>query len=240
MFLSKELGGKVYLVPVISIANPKGGAGKSTTALVLGTTLASKGIRTTILDCDPNQPIQYWSEGSTKSEVKVIGGVSESLIIPTIDAEKRDREVVIVDLEGTYSRMVSRAIMRADLVLIPMQPSAVDAAQAARAVGVVREEEEVLNRKIPHRIVMTRTSPQIVAKDERIMISKLKELGIPMLETHLYQRSAFRSMFTYRLAINELDHTKINGLDAARVNALKLASEIGEVLASLRTQEAAA
>ena len=45
--------------------------------------------------------------------------------------------------------MVSRAIARSDLVLIPMQASAVDATQAARAVGLVREEEQVIGRSIP-------------------------------------------------------------------------------------------
>ena len=44
-------------MPVISIANPKGGAGKSTTALVLGTTLAAHDATVTLLDCDPNRPI---------------------------------------------------------------------------------------------------------------------------------------------------------------------------------------
>lgn len=40
-------------MPVISIANPKGGAGKSTTALVLGTTIAAHGATVTVIDADP-------------------------------------------------------------------------------------------------------------------------------------------------------------------------------------------
>jgi len=117
-------------MPVISIANPKGGAGKSTLALVLGTTLAAKGAPISIIDCDPNQPIKAWSRGVSKSTVRVLSDVTESRIIPVIDAERAERQFVIVDLEGTASRMVSRSIARSDLVLIPMQASAVDAAQA--------------------------------------------------------------------------------------------------------------
>src|ERR687893_469294 len=125
-------------MPVISVANPKGGAGKSTTALVLGTTLASKGATVSIIDCDPNQPIKAWATGSSRSAVRVLSDVTESRIVPVIDAERSERQFVIVDLEGTASRMVSRAIARSDLVLIPMQASAVDAAQAARAVSLGR------------------------------------------------------------------------------------------------------
>src|SRR6476661_7594378 len=148
-------------MPVISIANPKGGAGKSTTALVLGTTLASKGASVSIIDCDPNRPIQSWAAGESKSSVRVLADVTESRIVPVIDEERAARQFVIVDLEGTASRMVSRAIARSDLVLIPMQASAVDAAQAARAVGLVKEEEQVMRREIPFRVLLTRTSPQI-------------------------------------------------------------------------------
>jgi Mrp family chromosome partitioning ATPase len=132
---------------------PKGGAGKSTTALVLGTSLASKGASVSIIDCDPNQPIKAWSTGSSRSTVRVLSDVTESRIVPVIDTERAERQFVIVDLEGTASRMVSRAIARSDLVLIPMQASAVDAAQAARAVGLVREEEQVIGRAIPLRSV---------------------------------------------------------------------------------------
>ena len=39
-------------MPVISFANPKGGAGKTTTALVLATQLASRGAQVLIIDAD--------------------------------------------------------------------------------------------------------------------------------------------------------------------------------------------
>ena len=193
-------------MPVVSIANPKGGAGKSTTALVLGTTLASHGATVTLIDCDPNQPIVSWRGGDSRTSMRVLGGINESAIIPTIDAERASRQFVIVDLEGTASRMVSRAITRSDLVVVPMQASAVDAAQAARAISLVREEEQVIGRGIPARVLLTRTSPQIPTKNERMILDELRGAGIPMLQSHLNQRQAFASLFTYRLTLAELDN----------------------------------
>src|SRR3954463_12956843 len=183
-------------VPVISVANPKGGAGKSTTALVLGTTLASHGATVSLVDCDPNRPILAWSRGGSRNALKILGDVTEDRIVNVIDAERSSRQFVIVDLEGTASRMVSRAMTRSDLVLIPMQASAVDAAQAARAVGLVREEEQVMRREIPFRVLLTRTSPQIPTKNEKLIIDELRAAEIPMLKSHLNQRTAFQSMFT--------------------------------------------
>ena len=226
-------------MPVISVANPKGGAGKSTTALVLGTTLASKGATVSIIDCDPNQPIKAWATGQSKSAVRVLSDVTESRIVPVIDAERAERQFVIVDLEGTASRMVSRAIARSDLVLIPMQASAVDAAQAARAVGLVREEEQVINRPIPLRVIFTRTSPQIPTRNEKLIMEELRGSGVPLLATHLNQRTAFQSLFTYKLALDELDPITVNGLEAAVTNAYRLAGEVIEVVRSINGKVAA-
>jgi chromosome partitioning protein len=226
-------------MPVISIANPKGGAGKSTTALVLGSTLAAQGATVTIIDCDPNHPIEAWSAGDSKTSLRVISDTTESQIVSVIDAERAERQFVIVDLEGTASRMVSRAIARSDLVLIPMQASAVDAAQAARAVGLVREEEQVLNRAIPLRVVLTRTSPQIPTRNEKMIIAELRSAGIPMMRTHLNQRAAFSSLFTYKLTLDELDPAAVNGLEAAVTNAAAFSAEIVEVIRSLTGKAAA-
>jgi chromosome partitioning protein len=136
--------------------------------------------------------------------------------------------------------MVSRAIARSDLVLIPMQASAVDAAQAARAVALVREEEQVIGRHIPARVLMTRTSPQIPTKNEKLIMDELRGAGVPILSTHLNQRTAFQSIFTYRLALDELDPALVNGLEGAVANASRLAGEVVDVIRSLSGRAAAA
>jgi chromosome partitioning protein len=82
---------------------------------VLGTTLAAAGATSTVIDCDPNQPIQTWATGASKTALKVLGGIKEQNIIDVIDEEASARQFVIVDLEGTASRMVSRAITRPTL-----------------------------------------------------------------------------------------------------------------------------
>jgi chromosome partitioning protein len=220
-------------MPVISVANPKGGAGKSTTALVLGTTLAHFGGAVSLIDCDPNRPIAAWAQGESATSMRVISDVTESSIVGTIDRERGGRQFVVVDLEGTASRMVSRAITRSDLVLIPMQASAVDAAQAARAVDLVREEEQVLNREIPFRIVFTRTSSAIPTRNEKMIVEELRSSGIPVLTTHLNERAAFKSLFTYRVALSELDPTLVNGVPAAQENAQRLSEEVVELVATL-------
>ena len=49
-------------MPTIVFANPKGGAGKSTSAVILATQLAHKGADVTIIDADPNKPVSQWAK----------------------------------------------------------------------------------------------------------------------------------------------------------------------------------
>ena len=41
--------------------NPKGGAGKTTAALLLAIGLAARGARVAMIDSDPNKPLVHWA-----------------------------------------------------------------------------------------------------------------------------------------------------------------------------------
>src|SRR5579871_1146993 len=130
-------------MPTVVFASPKGGAGKSTSAVLLATELAVRGAGVTILDADPNKPVSIWAKRAGCPEnLTVIADISERTIIDQIDAAARQTSFVIVDLEGTASLMVAYAISRADLVIIPTQGSHLDAGEAAKAVGLIRQQEK--------------------------------------------------------------------------------------------------
>jgi chromosome partitioning protein len=226
-------------MPVISLASPKGGCGKSTTALVLATTLAKQGASVSLLDCDPNQPLVSWAKGGSSSLVMVIGSIAESQILPVVDAERGGRQFVIIDLEGAATRLQSRAIMRSDLVLVPVAPTALDAAQAARAVALVREEEQAIGRAIPVRISFNRTSSAIPTRAEKQIVQELAVAGVPVLKTHLNMRAAFAGLFAYRCALDELDPVLVNGVDKALENAAAFAREVASLVTACTRRAAA-
>lgn len=226
-------------MPVIVTANPKGGAGKSTVTLVLAQTLAHLGATVAIVDADPNRPIVEWRNGPSRLPLSVIGDVTEGSIIRVIREHRLSHQFVFVDLEGTASRLVSRAITQADLVLIPLQASGVDARQASRAVALIHEEEEALgDRTIPYRVLLTRTSPIIATRIEREIVSALIAAGLPLIENRLNERQAFKAIFVRRLALHELDEEAVNGLSEALANAQRLADELVDLL-TVQAQEAA-
>ena len=217
-------------MPVIVTASSKGGAGKSTLTLVLAQALDAMGATVTVIDADPNKPLVRWRGGRSSSVVDVVGDVTESNIIKLIREHSAQRQFVLVDLEGTANRLVSRAITQADLVLIPLQASALDSNEASRAVGLIQEEEETLKgRVIPYRIIMTRTNPLITTKIEAGIYQALANAKIALMKTRLHERQAYKAIFVRRVTLAELDQS-INGLEAAKENAERLAEEVVELI----------
>lgn len=185
------------IVPVIVIASPKGGAGKSTAAVLLGTELAYAGANVTMLDCDPNGSLSLWSErASMPPRIQVLSDVDEAGIIKAIRAHDTDGSVVIVDLEGVASRLVSRAISQADLVITPMRATTLDATIGVRAVSLIAEEEEALGRTIRHAVVFTMTRA-VRSKQHTGIEASLKGQGVDIIEPGLMERAAFSALFEF-------------------------------------------
>ena len=219
-------------MPVIAVSNPKGGAGKSTTTLLLATYLAHNGASVCVLDADPNQPIMDWkTNGTSKSKLKIIGGVKESNLMELLDAQHQ--QFVFIDLEGTASLLVSRSIALADFVIIPIQASAVDVRQAGKAIRAVKDEERVAQRsnplrKIPYRVLMTRTpAPGApISTLQRQLDAELTAGNVPRFRTNLAERLAFKAVFAERLTLEELWNHPVGNLATASQNIHELVNEL--------------
>lgn len=218
-------------MPVIVLASPKGGVGKSTTALVLGTTLAERGAKVTLIDADPNQPIVGWSElPGCPPTLDVQSCTSEKQIISTIRQASERSPFVIVDLEGTANLLVAYAISRADLVIVPTQGSHLDGKEAAKAIQLVKEQEEYLGRTIPFAVVITRTSAAIRPKTLQHVEQLLQDAGIPMFRTQMLDREPFRAIFSLGGSLEGLSVKEVSTRDTAIANAEAFASELLEKL----------
>lgn len=219
-------------MPVIVFANPKGGAGKSTSAVLLAIELALKGAAVTAIDADPNKPVSQWAaQRGCPDNLKVIADVSEKTIIDEIETAAQTTPFVIVDLEGTASMMVAYAISRADIVIIPMQGSQLDAAQASKAVKLIGQQERAFGKKIPYAILFTRTSSALQPRTLRYIQDELRKHGIRSFETQIHEREAYRALFSFGGTLESLNRADVSNLEGAIANARAFA---GEVVAMLR------
>ena len=218
-------------MPTIVLASPKGGAGKSTTALTLAMELAHRGAAVTIIDVDPNRPITSWAAvckraGAMPGNLTVISDVTEQTIIDVIDREAMRVPFVIVDLEGVASRMVTFAIGRADLVIVPTKASQLDAVQAASALQEVERTEKHFRASIPAVILFTQTNPAIRTRTFRDLEKQFAGKGASILETRLHEREAFKAVFRFGRTLRALDPARVGRLPQAISNAEALVDEV--------------
>jgi chromosome partitioning protein len=226
-------------MPIISFASPKGGVGKSTSALVLASGLTHARASVAVIDGDPNRTLYNWAKQTEGAAFQCYELPSDNEILELIEDTATKHQFVIVDLEGTANLAMSRAISRTDLVVIPLQASPVDARQASRAIKLVLEEGRALRRPIPYKMLFTRVSPAIKTNDEKEIRAQFKEANIPAFETALNDRAAFRAMFSHYKSLWDLTDEAAN-LDKARSNAAEFVKEVTEVIRAQMAGEMAA
>ena len=225
-------------MPTIAFISPKGGVGKTTAALLLASEIA-RGAQVTVIDADPNHPIQAWGEGATLPEnLSILANVDEDNILDRIEEAAAQTPFVIVDLEGTAAKIVLLAVSQADLVIIPMQGSQLDAEQAGRAIKVLKQHEKMTGRAVPFGVLLTRTSPIIRTRTMGHIQTGLSDAGVPVFLTQLHEREAFRAIFSFQKTLEDLDEKDVPNLDKAIVNAEQFAVEVIERLRQSRSMTA--
>ena len=222
-------------MPTIVFVSPKGGAGKTTAALLLASQLASS-YDVTLIDADPNRPIKAWaSGGNMPKRLSVVSDVDEDNIIERIEEAAQKSPIVVVDLEGTAAKIVVLAVSQADLAVIPIQGSQLDAEQANRAIKVIKQREKMTGRALPYAVLLTRTNPVIRTRTMSHIQKGLIDAGVPVMETELNDREAFRAVFSFRQPLTGLDPTEVANLDKAQANVEDFALEILRGLSSTST-----
>jgi chromosome partitioning protein len=215
-------------MPIISFASSKGGAGKSTSAVLLATELAQRGTSVTIIDADPNQPVLRWSRKPGKPETLTV--ISEETLIDAIDDTARTTAFVIVDLEGTASVMVAHAMTRSDLVIIPTKGSELDGIEAIKVIQFIGRQERAYSRKISYAVLFTQTNPAVRPRTLKSLEADLLQRGIPVFGTALHERDAYRAIFSFGGTLSSLKPDLVRNIPAATGNARAFMAEVVTML----------
>ena len=213
-------------MPTIAFASSKGGAGKSTSAVLLGTEIAERGATVTIVDADPNQPVTRWGRKPDRPKtLTVVGGVTEETLLDVLDDAALRTTFVIVDLEGTANLMVAQAMSRADLVIIPTKGSELDAIEAIKVIKFIGRQEKAYQKQIPYAVLFTQTNPAVRPRTLKSLEHDLLQQGVPMFGTALNERDAFRAIFSFGGSLSGLDPKTVGNLSAALANARQFTAE---------------
>ncbi len=187
---------------VITIAQQKGGSGKTTLAANLGVMLAAAGKRVAFLDIDPQGSLGRWFM------LRLEAGRCDGLDFSTASAWgvgfectklRKQSDIIIIDTPPKVDADLRPALREADLVLVPIASSQVDVwatdgvIDLARRAG--REVSVVINRARPN----TRLAQDVAAA--------VGELDARVCTAQIGNRVAYAESIGQGLAAIELGRT---------------------------------
>ena len=121
----------------VAMANLKGGAGKTTVSLNLAVAAEDAGLRTVIIDVDPQQAAARWGDLRAKTMARpptVISARASRLPQAFSSAERVGAKMVIIETAAHAEGIIIPSIDASDLVLIPCRPTVLDLQHLAATV----------------------------------------------------------------------------------------------------------
>lgn len=217
------------MASVITFASSKGGAGKTTSAIVLATTLC-RDHKVCLIDADPAKRLLGWSEkGPLPARLKVMATRGERHIHDEIAAAQSQFDYVILDLEGAATRMNAFAMGESDLVIIPMGDEQQDAEGAIETLAELALEAKTMRREIPVRILFARTKAAVKSRLQKSLNAQVRE-KIGSFTTELHDRTAYSSLHNVGGSLYEMDRNEVTGVAKAIANAELFAEELKHAL----------
>lgn len=219
-------------MPNVAFVSPKGGAGKTTAALLLALGLAEQGQRVALIDSDPNKPLVQWASlDDAPDRISVHPAPTVQDIRDALrEAQRREPQWIIVDTEGTVRGAMVFAALRLDLVVTPLTGSQLDVAEAIKASQMVQAFGKRAGKPLLHRCLLTRVPAALKPRSLKTVIGQLRAEGVEILPTVLVEKEAFRDLFAHGGGLAELEQRSVYGAAAARDNVQAYVAAVRELL----------
>jgi len=210
---------------IVALLNQKGGVGKSTLALHLAGQWAREGRRVALVDADPQGSALDWSQARAAAALPRLFGVL-GLARDTLHQEApelaRHADHVVIDGPPRVASLMRSALLAADLVLIPVQPSPFDGWASAEMLALLAEAR-IYRPELSARFVLNRSGARTVIA--RTTADSLADHDPPLLGARVGQRVIFAHAAQHGRLAFEIEE---NG-PAAREIAL-LAAEVEGII----------
>lgn len=200
---------------IFAVVNTKGGVGKTTTAVHLATMLAMSN-KTLLIDGDPQASAASWAAWRRDTEHET-SPTTTCLTGKAILSEGKGLSSgfvhTVVDAGGRDSAGLRAALLLANVAIIPVGASNLDAAAMTDLLEIVEIAKEY-NADLIVRVLLTRVDPR--TKDTGEMIEFLKEQNLNLLEIRVCERVAYRRAIGEGAIVHEIgkDRNAIDEMDA--------------------------
>jgi chromosome partitioning protein len=176
---------------IVALLNQKGDVGKTTLALHLAGAWANNGKRVVVIDADPQGSALDWSEQRAKEALPRLFGLL-GLAGDALDREApeitRDADHVLIDGPPRVATLMRSALLAADLVVIPAQPSPFDGWASGEILRLL-QEARVFRPQLVTRFILNRCGAGTVITRETA--EALADHEPPVLAAQVGQRVVF-------------------------------------------------
>ena len=176
---------------IVAFLNQKGGVGKTTLALHLAGAWSARGRRVLVVDADPQASALDWADQRLREGLPRLFGVL-GLARETLHKElpdlARDTDHLIIDGPPRVAGIARSALLAADLVLIPAQPSPFDGWASSEMLRLL-DEARIFRPELRARMLLNRCAARTVIARETA--EALADQDPPMLGSRVGQRVAF-------------------------------------------------
>ncbi len=182
---------------VITVAQQKGGAGKTMLAANLAAAWAATR-RVGVLDIDPQRSLARWHALRAANPALRPIACSDAAgwkLANELDRMARSSDIVLVDSAPHMDMDARRAIRAASLVLVPVQPALPDLWAAEATVALAQAEQR------PVRLLMNRAPAR--SRLRATVEAEAQHRGWALLPTPLASRSAYATAFAQGMGVTE-------------------------------------
>lgn len=176
---------------IVAFLNQKGGVGKTTLALHLAGAWSARGRRVLVVDADPQASALDWADQRLREGLPRLFGVL-GLARETLHKElpdlARETDHLIIDGPPRVAGIARSALLAADLVLIPAQPSPFDGWASSEMLRLL-DEARIFRPELRARMLLNRCAARTVIARETAEV--LADQDPPMLASRVGQRVAF-------------------------------------------------
>lgn len=187
---------------IVAVLNEKGGCGKTTIATNLARGLQLEGLDVLIVDSDVQGSARDWGAAQSEVDTPVVVGMDRPVLHKDIPKIEGGNDVVVIDGAARAETMQTSAIKAADLVLIPVQPSAYDIWSSETLVDLVRARQEVVGKPEAAFVVSRQIVGTNLAGEAQ---EALESFDLPVLEGRTAQRVIYAEAASEGLSVLDVD-----------------------------------
>lgn len=229
-------------MPVITFASSKGGAGKSTSALVVACELAEK-YKVIIIDADPRHPITDWADGGAgHANISVVKSRGTDSIQDEIEDAAQKVPFVVVDLEGTASQLATFAMLESDFIVVASKKTVQDGKAALQTLSHIKRVGRSARRTLPATLLFTQTKGAAKGETAIMIEQQMREHpDLDVFEAEMVEREAFSAIFAKHVSVRAMAEQKPSnkGYRVAIENAAAVASQVLDRVRKIQRSDAA-